>query len=451
MRRLWSTPLRVVAPAVCAAILVGALAAPAGAAARPQQTALPESQPPKSFIVVNESNGAVLNASNEHEALPPASIAKIVTALAAVERLGFDATINVSELAAAQPASRINMVAGNQWRFEDALASLMMVSANDAAYAIAETAGGDLQGFSDSMNAMAERMKMQDSTFSDPAGLDDAASFGGGPRTSAFDIAIATRNALAVPEISKWASLRNYEFDDPLGAHRTLLNHNKMLPEGTRAYLGSTGFKTGYTKQAGNTLVVTAKRDNCSLIVVVMDTWDTYTWASTLLDAAFAANCAGGNGVHLPEVAVSPYQQRVDDREAFVSVAAGANTTTTVATTVPPSTLGPTTPTSIVSEVDADTAQLVADTESAGSGGGGLFSLRNMLIVVVIVLAGLFVLRRRAVKRQRARRMAARRTRAAQIRSGALPVVDDRYRGASRRGTPVESHVSVHRISRDER
>jgi hypothetical protein len=207
-------------------------------------------------------------------------------------------------------------------------------------------------------------------------------------------------------------------------------------------------------KQAGNTLVVTATRDNCSLIAVVLDTWDTYTWASTLLDAGFAANCASGGGAHLPEVAVSPYRQRADDLAAFTKVAVGANTTTTVATTVPPSTLGPTTPTSIVSEVDADTAQLVADTESAGGGGGGggggLFSLRSILIVAIIVLGGLFFMRRRAVKRQRARRIAARRTRAAKIRSGALPVVDDRYRGASRRGTPVESHVRVHRITPDD-
>src|SRR4029079_16837631 len=116
------------------------------------------------------------------------------------------------------------------------MASLMMVSANDAAYAIAETAGGDLQGFADSMTAMGKRMKMQDSTFSDPAGFDDAASFGGGPRMSAYDIAIATRNALSVPDIAKWASTRTYAFDDPAGQHRTLLNHNKMLPDGTRGY-----------------------------------------------------------------------------------------------------------------------------------------------------------------------------------------------------------------------
>ena len=83
----------------------------------------------------------MLLADHEHDALPPASTAKVMTALTAVERLPANATINVSPLAAGQPASRINMAAGQQWPFENAMASLLMASANDAAYAIAENRG----------------------------------------------------------------------------------------------------------------------------------------------------------------------------------------------------------------------------------------------------------------------------------------------------------------------
>ena len=60
---------------------------------------------------------------------------------------------------------------------------------------------------------------MKDSTFADPAGLDDATSYKGGPRMSAYDIAIATRNALTVPTIAQWGATRTYEFTDPTGLH----------------------------------------------------------------------------------------------------------------------------------------------------------------------------------------------------------------------------------------
>jgi D-alanyl-D-alanine carboxypeptidase len=450
MGRRWFTTAR----AVCALVLLGVLAPSPAAGARPNQT----SPPPKAFIVVNASTGAVLSAHDEHDAFPPASIAKIMTALGAAERLPDDAMITVSDLAAAQPASRINMVSGHQWRFEDAMASLMMVSANDAAYALAENAGGSLDGFAKVLNSMAKRMKMKDSTFSDPAGFDDAASFKGGPRMSAYDIAIATRNALTVPEIAKWASTARYQFDDPAGQHRSLLNHNKMLPGASRGYEGATGFKTGYTKRAGHTFVATAGRNGCTLIVVVLNTYDVYTWASALLDQAFAANCEGGSGAHLPGVAVSPYGQRVEDRSAFLAVAQGPNATTTSSTVAAPTTLGATTPTNPAPTTHAATPTTASGTKVSAApiaaekhdSGGGLFSARNLVVFLLVLAIVLVVLRRRAVRRQRARRLALRRQRNAKLRSGALPVVDGRYRTGTRTGDSLESHVRIHRVDHDE-
>ena len=70
------------------------------------------------FIVVDVNTGTVLASDHLHDALPPASTSKIMTALTAVERLAPDALVNVSPLAASQPASRINMQPGQQWPFE---------------------------------------------------------------------------------------------------------------------------------------------------------------------------------------------------------------------------------------------------------------------------------------------------------------------------------------------
>jgi D-alanyl-D-alanine carboxypeptidase len=440
---------KLTARTVLAVALLGALASPADA--RPQQA---QSPPPKSFLVVDASSGTILIADNPHEPRLPASTAKIMTAVTAVERLAPDAVVTVSDLAAAQPASRINMFPGQQWRFEDAMASLMMVSANDAAYAIAETAGGSLRGFADAMGQTAARLGMKDSTFSDPAGLDDEASFEGGTRMSAYDVAIATRNALTVPELALWSALPTYEFVDPTGLTRSLTNHNKLLPGGTRSYEGATGMKTGYTDRAGHTLVATATRGGRTLIVVVLDTYDTYGWATALLDQGFAMRNEEGTGQRLPKVAVSPYRERADDRDAFLVLTRPTTTTTTTTTTAPAPADAVAAP---AAETQAEPTQ-DAEPESTSSGaaqsdrddednGSPLLSLRVLVALLVVLLVTTVALRRRAVRRRRARRLAQNQERAARMRSGGLTVVDGRYRTGMRVGPPVESHVRVHRIS----
>jgi D-alanyl-D-alanine carboxypeptidase (penicillin-binding protein 5/6) len=449
--------VRVARAVLVSSLLVAATATPATATpagARQTLRAAQNAAAPQAFVVVDDATGCVLSASREHEARPPASTAKIMTALTAIERLAPDATIGVSELAAQQPASRIGMQTGQQWQLRDALATLMMVSANDAAYAIAEGTSGSVEAFADAQAATARRLGMEDSTFADPAGLDDASSFRGGPRMSAYDIAIATRNALVVPEIAGWASTREYEFDDPAGAHRSLTNHNKMLPGSSRGYSGATGFKTGYTERAGHTLVGTATRDGRTVIAVVLDTWDTYAWTAELLDEGFATSPAEHCDTKLPDVAVSTYAGREADVRGFVALARGGTALDGVlGPTVPSSTSTVPSPSSAAGTVPVPASQPVAErsaTPAANSGGGGgIFTLRNFVLAVLVLLTVLVLLRRRAVRRQRLRRQARRRATDAAMRRGGLPVVDGRYRTGTRVGPPVESHVTVHRVRGD--
>jgi D-alanyl-D-alanine carboxypeptidase len=353
------------------------------------------------------------------------------------------------------------MAAGQQWPLENAMASLLMASANDAAYAMAETAGGSLDGFIAAMEQSGQRLGMKDSTFADPAGLDDKASYKGGPRMSAYDIAIATRNAMAVPEIAKYAGLRTFKFDDPTGLHRSLTNHNKLLPGSSHAYQWATGFKTGYTERAGHTITATATRDGRSLIAVIMNTYDTYGWAAQLFEQGFGMANAAGTGTRLPRVAVSTYDQRIADRDAFSTLVRGASLTSatrpdsTPTSTAPPSSTSSSPSSSTSSSAPATTAEppssvvggstIASQQAAAGGGGSGLLDVRNVVIVVLILLVIGFVLRRRAVRRQRARRIARQRNRAAKMRSGGLTVVDGRYRPGDRIGPPVESHVRLRR------
>lgn len=453
-------PLLLVAPLLAVAIATATVAAPArDAAAATAPVGVTE---PVAWIVVDAGTGRVLAAKDAHTPYPPASMAKIMTALVAVERLPADTQIEISELAASQPPSKLGALAGEHYRLDDALAAILMVSSNDIAYAVAEATGDDLAGFADLLNATAKRYGMNDSSLSDPAGFDDATSFRGGPRMSAFDVAISVRNARSVPDLARWAGTRNYEFDGP-AARFALLNHNKALPEGSRAIDGVNGFKTGGTNLAGNTLAATATRGNRSVIVVVMNTPDVYAWTQYLLDVGFeTAAGADGTGEQLPPVAVSVRAQRERDREEFLALVTGqaaVGATTTVAD------LGvePFVTTSTIASGDTDAAaagsgdQAVAaatdstgdsatstTTAAAASGGGG-GGLPLVPIAIVVLLLGAFVARREQIKaRKRARRFA-QRERATMMRRGSLPVVDGRYRTGTRVGPPVQSHVRVRR------
>ena len=125
-------------------VVGGPRPAPAAAQAAPPPT---QPVPAKAWILVDADTGKVLDAFNEHEAMPPASTQKVMTALVATEKLGHDATFTVGPTAAAQGAMRIGMVAGQQWSLDQALHSLLLVSANDAAYALAEAASGTVDAF----------------------------------------------------------------------------------------------------------------------------------------------------------------------------------------------------------------------------------------------------------------------------------------------------------------
>ncbi len=442
-----------------AALVMSLLTAAAPVAAAPAAPAPTEVPKPKADIVVDAGSGRPLVCDNVHEAVHPASTAKIMTALVAVERLPPNGKVTVDTTAAGVEANKLNFPAGAKLPLDQMLASLMMVSANDAAYAIAHTASGNLDNFAVAMNDTAKRLGLKNSTLNDPAGLDDTTSFKGGPMMSAYDLAIATRNALAVPAIAKWTSTRFYDFTAP-GGHYYLKNHNRMLPGGGYDYAGITGFKTGFTDQAQHSLVATATRNGRTMIAVVLGAVTPgYVEAAALLDAGFAAAAgtakvapACGREV-LPPPRVSLYASRAADQDAFErlggpptgSASAGAVASASPATAAPDTVV----PSVIAPLAQAPRAAAPKTTTIAKRRSEGLLTARNGVVLLIIVLFGALALRRRAVKRRRARRAARARQRAAAMRSGGLPVVDGRYRPGMRLGPPVESHVRLRRV--DER
>lgn len=279
--------LAVVLAAVCCGLSLAAT--PAGA----------ETPPAKAWILVDAATGDILDGGNVREPVRAASAIKLLTALIAVQQLGPNASVPVSERAAAMPARKLNMGAGETWTLRDTLHSLLLSSANDAAAALGERVSGTLEDFSKDMAAAGDTLGLTDEpVLRDPSGLDDASSVGGGNFISARDLAIVARAALADATIAEIVEAREYRFTGPDGVAHHLINHNKLLSR----YPDAIGMKTGYTRASGHTLVAAAERDGRRLIAVVLGAVDMYGTAAHLLDEGFATAAADAAGGRLPPV-----------------------------------------------------------------------------------------------------------------------------------------------------
>jgi D-alanyl-D-alanine carboxypeptidase (penicillin-binding protein 5/6) len=240
---------------------------------------------PKGWALVDADTGRVIASGGARVGLPPASLSKIVTALVAVSTLKPDTPVPVSKRAAAAPPSKLGMKAGQTWRAEDAMRAMLLVSANDAAMALAEkSGGGTLAGFQQRAAQILNRLGLSDRpVLKDPAGLDGSDSVGGGNRISARDLAIVARAALSQPRIASIVKLREYKLKGPDGLKRTLVNHNKLL----KTYRGLVGIKTGYTLKAKGCLMTAARRNGRTMIAVVLGVKDIYGSTKALLDLGF--------------------------------------------------------------------------------------------------------------------------------------------------------------------
>ncbi len=448
-RRSW---ILVLLPALLA--LSSFWAAPATAAGPPT------TQVPAGYILVDADTGAVLLAHGEHDPFFTASTIKVLTALVTLEHRSLSSTLRVSALAAGQPASKIDMKEGSDWTVDQALHSLMIISANDAAYAMAENVGGDLTGFAAMATATGRRLGLQNTDFRDPAGLDGSQGFGGGTKSSAYDLAIVARNALKVPAIADAAKQVTYEFTDPTGAGRRLLNHNRGF---LTTYPGAIGLKTGFTDQAGRTLITAAQRDGRTLIAVVMGTWDDTGWAGYLLDQGFSGTTPAATPTaplaKLPPVRLATLDGRAS---AFASVpgvlGTGAPTAAKTANPIPQRPTKRSTASSLpssasksaksagapaaVTPTSRPTSSAQATVSDDGLTIGSVLRTMGWLLLVLLIVG--VVLRRRAVKRQRARRIERLRAHREARRRGMIDILEADDAVADIRVVPVRTahHVA---------
>lgn len=243
-------------------------------------------------ILMEESTGTILYEKNMDEAHYPASITKIMTTLLALENGNLSDMVTFSDDAINNTeGSGIARDYGEQMTLEQCLYGVMLESANECAYAVAEHVGGTVENFVDMMNAKAKELGCTNTHFANPHGLQDENHY-----TTAHDMALIAQAAYQNETFRIIIGTKMYTIP-PTNKHAeetVLRNHHDMLctyHNANRKYLYPycVGGKTGYTATANSTLVTYAEKDGMTLICVVMDTQSPNQFIDTvnLFDYAF--------------------------------------------------------------------------------------------------------------------------------------------------------------------
>lgn len=245
----------------------------------------------ESAIVMDVDTGAILYGKNIHERLYPASTTKLMTALLVVENCQMDEVVTFSDEAIDNTewgSSRIGIMKGEELTVENCLYGLLLGSANEVAYGLAEHVGGSLDGFVGMMNEKAAELGCTDTHFANASGLPDPDHY-----VSALDLARIGAAFFSNETLSMIAGTTKYTIPstNKTDEQRPQENHHKMLPGKKYAYEGIIGGKTGFTTDARQTLVTCAQREGMKLICVVMKDESPYQFTDTaaLLDYGFAS------------------------------------------------------------------------------------------------------------------------------------------------------------------
>lgn len=230
-----------------------------------QQLALAKNA--QASILLDASTNKVLYSSDEQDKLYPASTTKIMTMILMFEAvnngtLKWDDVLTCSEHASSMGGSQVYLEVNEQMTLKDLFKSIAIASANDACVVVAERIAGSHEAFVEMMNNKAKELKLVNTHFMNATGLHDDNHY-----SCAYDLAIMASYLIEIggDELLETTSL--YDSYIREGSKKFwLVNTNKLL----KSYNGVDGLKTGYTKEAGYCMVVTAKRNGLRLIGVVL-------------------------------------------------------------------------------------------------------------------------------------------------------------------------------------
>lgn len=224
-----------------------------------------------SAILIDAKSGMVLYEKNAYDKAYPASITKILTVYLACLNLDFDDVVTCTKegiFGFDRASSHIFLDVDEQVTVRDLVYATMLQSANDAAMVLAIAISGSVDKFSELMNQTIKDMGLQSTNFVNPHGLPDDNHY-----TSAYDMAMITRQAMKNEQFKEVFSTATYEAQ-PTNKQKDIRYFaagNAMIKNGEYYYEYATGGKTGYTEQAGYTMVTTASKGNMDLVAVVLN------------------------------------------------------------------------------------------------------------------------------------------------------------------------------------
>ena len=220
----------------------------------------------KSAILIEPSTGKVIYEKNADEKLNPASMTKIMSLILIMEsiedgKIKLTDEVTISKEASSMGGSQVFINEGEIYTVDELLKAVSIASANDAVVALAEKVSGSKEKFVEEMNDKAKELKLANTHFMNPHGLDEENHY-----SSARDMSIMAKELIKHNNILKYTSKYEDYFKKKDGSSIWLVNTNKLV----KFYEGMDGLKTGYTLSAGYCLTATASKNNLRFISVVM-------------------------------------------------------------------------------------------------------------------------------------------------------------------------------------
>ena len=236
-----------------------------------EQVEDPLSLTSKSAVLIDAKTGIVIYDKDKDIKSYPASTTKILTALLAIENTNPTDILTHSHNAVfniGPGSSHIGMRENEQITMEQALHGVLIASANEVCMAIAEHISGSVEEFVQLMNEKVKEIGAKNTHFANPHGFHDDNHY-----TTSYDMALIMKEAIKNEEFVNYISTTTYTIPvtNIVNEERILNNSNKLILKTSPYYYEyCVGGKTGFTDEAGNTLVTYAKKDNMELICVVM-------------------------------------------------------------------------------------------------------------------------------------------------------------------------------------
>lgn len=230
------------------------------------------------IVVMDIASGVVLLEKNPDVKMLPASTTKIMTALIALEKYSMDDVVTVKTVISERQV--MGLVTGEKITVENLLYGILVHSANDAAFALAEHfEDGGVEGFISTMNQKATELHLTNTHFVNPIGFDHADQY-----TTPKDLARLSMYALENPIVNKFVGVAQITVSDTTFTYfHPLKNVNQLLGK----IPGVSGVKTGWTQAAGECLVSTAQRNGEKILIVLLGSENRFGETEQLINWTF--------------------------------------------------------------------------------------------------------------------------------------------------------------------